>query len=30
MTKPAETSHLADEVDDADDQAVSVAIQANQ
>ena len=30
MIQPAETAHLADEVNDANDQAVSVAIQANQ
>ena len=29
MTQPAATAHLADEVDDANDQAVSVTVQAN-
>lgn len=29
MTQPAATPYLADEINDANDQAVSVAIQAN-
>ena len=29
MTQPTATPHLADEVNDANDQAVSVAFQAN-